>query len=218
MVSSRSPRFFAIIGLGIILLMSPVVVTTVDLGAQTNYYYVGSIDEKNGSYEVTNRYTAGYDRDVLCWGSYSRACAFETALLDTTENVTLDSHSRTFDRYSNYQFVYHNGTFYEPRASNERLWLEAKNATTVFEATAIDRDELPSTVSEQLEDGQGQIATHADLPEQQLIALGDEQYATLNHDYTDRTLLNSVLFTIEPFLGAGGFLAGFVIVYRGQQS
>jgi len=217
-LAARLTRPRVLIALGVVLLLSPVAVMGADLGAPTNDYYVGYLELDDGGYAVTNEFTGEYDRDVLCWGSAYRRCALERSLLESRVNVSFSPGAqREYARPDEYRFVAHDGEFYEPTASDGQLQLEPVDTAEVFRTTALDASELPESVAGQLAAGTQRIETHADLPDAQLIALGDGRYATLDHGATYRTTADAVLAAAEVPLAAGGFAAGVWLVVRGQR-
>jgi hypothetical protein len=217
-LAARLTRPRVLIALGVVLLLSPVAVMGADLGAPTNDYYVGYLELDDGEYTVTNEFTGEYDRDVLCWGSDYRSCALERSLLERRVNVSFSPGAqREYALPDEYRFVAHDGEFYDPTASDGQLRLAPVDAREVFGTTALDASGLPESVAQQLTAGTQRIETHADLPDAQLIALGNGRYATLEHGATSRTTVNAVLDAVEVPLAVSGFAAGVWLVLRGQR-
>lgn len=207
------PRLLMLIG--VVLLLSPTLVSGFTLGAQTHHYGVGYIEPvddgiRYGEYAAHGR----ADEEILCWGTLTRACQLERTLIDG--NTTIE-HGDGGERpgYADYRFVYHDETFYEIGASAEELWLRPVNATTAFRATALDPNAVPDHVLAELENGTLTFGSHADLPVHQLIPVGEDRYATIAEGYSERTVLDRFLHPLDALLGPVGFLAGLVFLLEG---
>lgn len=211
---SRSYASLVIL-LGVLFLLSPYAMSGVTLGAQTQHYSVGYIETTADGYNFTGGTYGSLDKDILCWGTLSRACQLERSLLK--ENVSIEYGSRYYSRAADYDYIYHNGSFYEAAISENSLWLRAMNATTVFQNTASDGSNIPAEVMNALQERQQEVATHAVLPTHQLITIEEGHYATLVEDRQKRGVLDRFLHAVEPFLGPLGFLLGLSLVLQGQR-
>lgn len=205
----------AVIIIGVLLLLSPSALSGVTLGAQTIHYDVGYVETTADGYRIDGATYGSFDTDILCWVSISRACQLERSLLET--NVSIELGPLSYDRYSDYSYVYHNGTFYDVETSDTALWLRAVSNSTVFQNTATDGNELPADVTSALQDGQQEIATRDELPTNELITVENDRYAVLFEHHRSRGYLDGILHSIGPFLGPLGFLIGLGLVLQGQQ-
>lgn len=198
---------------GVVLLLSPTIMSGFTIGAETHRYEVGYVETTDDGYQYEGRYSSRYiDEDIKCLGSVDRVCHLERTLLDG--NVSIEYGGGLYDR-PDYRYLYFYPNFYEIAGSENELWLRQFNSTTVFRSTALDRSAVPPGTIEKFENGSHTFATHADLPIRQLITIGDDRYATIHKGYTDRTLLNGLLAMLDRLLGPIGFLTGLVFLLEG---
>ncbi|MFB6120740.1 MAG: hypothetical protein ABEJ68_06445 [Halobacteriaceae archaeon] len=199
---------------GVLLLLTPQAMAGVSLGAQTIHYDVGYVTVTADGPELTGRVDDVPDADVLCWTSLSRACQLERALLNRP--VEIDAGPTYYDRFTEYSYLLHEGTFYRTDATETELRLTPVNATRALERTSAPVD-APADVVAAFAAGRTEVATRATLPTHQLMALGDGRYATVREDYRSRSEVAKLLHGLEPLLGPLGFLLGLALVVGGQR-
>lgn len=198
---------------GVVLLLSPTLLSGFTLGAEVSQYSVGYVETTADGFEYSGGGHGAVDRDVLCWGSLSRSCQLERSLLDA--NVSVDHGEVYYSRHVDYRYLIHEDSFYAVESTGHELWLEPVNATQVLRRTARSGDDVPTSAMNAFEAGRVTLTTRADLPTNDLIDVGDGRYATLYGPQMSRPLLDRLLHPLDPLLGPIGFLAGLGLVLEG---